>query len=138
MLIKIKEKILATNPGTLAKILQKILLAEDENDQKKEHFWSVGLSARNSIEYLELVSLGTLNANMIHPRELFRLAILKSVASIIVLHNHPSGALEPSAEDLGVTRRLEEAGRILGIRVIDHIIITKNSFYSFKENKLID
>ena len=106
------------------------MASTEENDQLKEHFWAVGVNARNTIQYIELVSLGTLNASLVHPRESFRLAIQKSVACIFFVHNHPSGDAEPSAEDRAVTRRLKEAGEILGIQVVDHLVITATSFSS--------
>ena len=124
-------------PEDVARILQDILKTEDRYDQDKEHFWVVGLNSRNIIQYLELVSLGTLNASLVHPREVFRLSVHKAVASILIAHNHPSGNTEPSREDLEITKRLTEAGRILGIDVLDHIIITRKEYLSFKEKNLI-
>jgi len=104
----------------------------------KEHFWVIGLSTRNAIQYIDLVSLGTLNASLVHPREVFRFSILKAVSSIILSHNHPSGDAEPSEEDMRITRRLVEAGKIIGIEVIDHIVIgDRDNFYSFKERGII-
>ena len=86
---------------------------------------------------LKIISIGTLNASLIHPRETFRTAILKNCASVIVVHNHPSGSLEPSNEDLAVTKRLKDAGKLLGIEVLDHVIVTADSHKSFKEQGLI-
>jgi DNA repair protein RadC len=83
------------------------------------------------------VSVGTLNANLVHPREVFKEAIQSLAAQIILAHNHPSGDPEPSEDDLEITKRLVEAGTILGIEVVDHIIITKTGFMSFKDKKLI-
>ena len=104
----------------------------------KEHFWGVYLDARNIITRIELIHLGTLNANLVHPRETFRPAIVSSAASLIVLHNHPSDDCEPSEDDLNITKRLVEAGKILGIELLDHIIINlKNKYFSFKEKELI-
>lgn len=80
---------------------------------------------------------GTLNANLIHPREIFAESIKQNAASIILVHNHPSGNPEPSENDLDITKCIQEAGKIMGIEVLDHIIITKSRFFSFKENKLI-
>jgi len=124
-------------PEDLARILQDILKTEDRYDQDKEHFWAIGLNSRNIIQYLELVSLGTLNASLVHPREVFRLSVHKAVASILIAHNHPSGNTEPSREDLEITKRLTEAGKILGIDVLDHIIIAGKDYLSFKEKSLI-
>ena len=81
--------------------------------------------------------MGTLNANLVHPREAFVEAIKSKAASVIFVHNHPSGDLEPSEDDLEITKRLVESGKILGIEVVDHIIITKTGFISFKEKNLI-
>jgi len=138
MEIKLSEKVKITNPQEIAKIFQQILKSENQIDQEKEHFWVVGLNARNIIKYLELVSLGTLNSNLVHPREVFRLAIFKGVAQIIIGHNHPSGEPEPSEDDLEITARLKKAGKIIGIEVVDHIIITDdNNYVSFKDKGLI-
>lgn len=137
MLVKAKKQTV-TNPLTVQEVLSKVLNSENEVDRMKEHFWVIGLSTRNAIQYIDLVSLGTLNASLVHPREVFRFSILKAVSSIILSHNHPSGDSEPSEEDLRITKRLVEAGKIIGIEVLDHIIIgDRDSFYSFKERGII-
>lgn len=136
MEIKVKEKTVE-NPVQVAKIIREVLNKEQENDQKKEHFWVIGLNSRNRIEYLELVSLGSLNSSIVEPREVFRLAIMKRVASIILGHNHPSGDVEPSEDDLTVTGRLKGAGEILGIEVQDHLIISGEKHFSFKEKGIM-
>lgn len=100
---------------------------------KKEHFVVLYLNARNQLVHKETVSIGTLNANLVHPREVFKPAIDCLAASIIIAHNHPSGDAEPSDDDLAITKRLQEAGKILGIEVIDHVVVTKNAFRSAKE-----
>ena len=138
MNIKISDKTLKGDcPLAISKIMRDILKTEDENDQLKEHFWVLGLNSRNIVIYIELVSLGTLNASLVHPREVFRFAIQKSVCSIILSHNHPGGEARPSEDDLKLTKRLTDAGEILGIEVLDHIIITENDFFSMKESELI-
>ena len=141
MRIKISDKLKKEpikDAKRIADILIKDLKAEERDDRMKEHFWGVYLDARNVINRIELVHLGTLNANLIHPRETFRPAIISSAASLIVLHNHPSDDVEPSEDDLSVTKRLEEAGKILGIELLDHIIINlKNKYFSFKAKGLI-
>ena len=81
--------------------------------------------------------MGTLNYNIVHPREVFEPAVKHLAASIILAHNHPSGTLEPSPEDLALNKRLVEAGKILGIQILDHIIVTKTGFSSFKEKDLM-
>ncbi len=102
---------------------------------RKEQFHVLLLNSANKIFRESLVSEGSLNASIVHPREVFRIAVIESAASVIVLHNHPSGNLEPSAEDVEITRQLVEAGRILGIPVHDHIIIAGESFASLRQLK---
>ncbi len=104
---------------------------------KKEHFVALYLNARNQLVYKETISVGTLNASLIHPREVFKPALDHLAASIIVAHNHPSGDREPSENDLEITKRLAEASKIMGIEIVDHIIITKTGLSSFKDKKLI-
>ena len=106
-------------------------------DEFKEHFLVHLLNARNEIITSEIVSIGTLNASLVHPRETFRTAVVNHSNSIIIVHNHPSGELEASEEDIKVTERLVKAGEILGIEVLDHIIISQTGFLSFKEKNLI-
>lgn len=138
MLIQFKErKHEITDPASVAGILQSISRTESPIDRDKEHFWTIGLNTRNVVKYIDLTSLGTLNASLVHPREVFRLAVMKDMASIILGHNHPSGSIEPSKEDQQITRRLIEAGRILGIEVLDHVIIGNNHHLSFKAQGLM-
>ena len=106
-------------------------------ENKKENFVVLYLDARNKLIYKETVSIGSLNANLVHPREVFEPAVRYLAAQIVLAHNHPSGDPEPSEDDLEITKRLVESGKILGIEVIDHIIITKTGFISFKEKNLI-
>lgn len=104
---------------------------------RKEQFHVLLLNTANRIFRETLVSEGSLSASIVHPREVFRLAVIESAASIIVLHNHPSGNLEPSREDIEVTKQLVEAGTVLGISVHDHIIIAGESFVSLRQlNKM--
>jgi len=110
---------------------------KDLRDHKKEHFVIFYLDSRNQEIKRETISIGSLNANLVHPREVFEPAVRHLAAQIILAHNHPSGDSEPSEDDLLLTKRLVEAGKILGIEVIDHIIITKNEFISFKEKNLL-
>ncbi len=109
----------------------------DIRNNKKEHFITFYLDTRNQEIKREVISIGLLNASLVHPREVFEPAIKHLAAQIILAHNHPSGDSEPSEDDLGINKRLVEAGKILGIEVIDHIIVTKNGYLSFKEKGLI-
>lgn len=110
---------------------------KDIRDNKREHFIIFYLDARNQVIKREIISMGTLNANLVHPREVFEPAVKNLAAQIIICHNHPSGNLEPSKEDIMVTGRLVEAGKILGIEVLDHIIVTSDGHMSFKEKDLL-
>lgn len=109
----------------------------DLRNHKKEHFVIFYLDSRNQEIKREIISIGSLNANLVHPREVFEPAVRNFTAQIILAHNHPSGDPIPSEDDLEITKRLVEAGKILGIEVIDHIIVAKDNFFSFKEKDLI-
>jgi len=108
---------------------------DELQNKKKEHFYALLLDTKNRIISEELVSVGILDASLIHPREVFKSAIKASSNSIILVHNHPSGDCTPSNEDKEVTKILENSGDLLGIKVLDHIIIGKDNYYSFKENE---
>ena len=110
---------------------------KDIRDNKKEHFVIFFLDSRNQEIKREIISVGSLNANLVHPREVFEPAIQHSAAQIILAHNHPTGDTRPSNADLEITKRLAEAGKIIGIEVVDHIIVTKNNYLSFREKHLI-
>ena len=102
-------------------------------DLKREHFCVIFLNARNQILKTETISIGSLNASLVHPREVFAPAVGTSAASVILGHNHPSGDVTPSREDIELTRRMVQAGEILGIEVVDHLIIGSERFISMKE-----
>ena len=104
---------------------------------KKEHFKILLLDTKNNIIKISEISIGSLNSSIVHPREVFKEAIINSSSSIILAHNHPSGESEPSHEDIVLTNRLEECGKTLGVHVIDHIIIGNDEYFSFKEEGLI-
>lgn len=106
-------------------------------DLRHEEFWVLVLNSANQLVREERVSTGTLNASLVHPRECFQVAIKEKAASVIFLHNHPSGNPEPSQEDLSITKQLVESGKILGIPVHDHIILGGNSYTSLAERGAI-
>ncbi|MHA6252116.1 RadC family protein [Oceanobacillus sp. CAU 1775] len=106
---------------------------EDMRTLKQEHFVALFLNTKNQVIHRETLFIGSLNASIVHPRELFREAVKRSAASIIVVHNHPSGDPSPSQEDIHVTRRLVESGKMIGIEVLDHLIIGDRKFVSLKE-----
>lgn len=104
---------------------------------KREYFQSLFLDTKNKVIRKETISIGSLNASIVHPRELFRQAIKYASASVIAAHNHPSGDPGPSPEDVQISKRLKEAGEIIGIEFLDHIIIGGNSYVSLKEQGLL-
>jgi DNA repair protein RadC len=130
-----KEKI---NPKTLFDSPESIFefLKEKIGKEKKEHFALLCFDTRNNL-IVEDVSIGTLNASLVHPREVFKKAILNNSSHVILAHNHPSGDPSPSEDDLTTTKRLVESGKILGITVLDHIIVAQNSFVSLKKRGAI-
>jgi len=124
---KVKYSVSIINPGEVAKMLAHL------GKQDREHFVCVHLDTRNNVLGVETVSIGSLNYSIVHPRECFKAAVLLNAASMILVHNHPSGALEPSDEDLSLTKRMVQAGKLLGIEVLDHVIISGEGYFSFKE-----
>ena len=102
-------------------------------DLSCEHFTALLLSTKNHVVAVTTVSIGSLNSSIVHPRELFQRAILANAASLILAHNHPSGDPTPSPEDLELTKRLAEAGKLLDIPVLDHLVVGEKSFVSLKE-----
>ncbi len=113
------------------------IFIDDMRYLEKEYFKVVFLNTKNEIISYETISIGSLNASIVHPREVFNRAIKKSSASLILVHNHPSGNPNPSKEDINITKRLIEAGNIIGIEILDHIIIGDGIYYSLKENSII-
>lgn len=113
------------------------LLKQFLEDADREHFIVVSLDTKNQPVSINICHIGSLNASIFHPREVMKSAILSNAASIIVGHNHPSGKVEPSKEDIEVTKRLVEAGKIIGIDVLDHIIVGDDTFTSLKEKGII-
>jgi len=104
---------------------------------RREHFVVLLLNARHELQCRETVSIGSLNASIVHPREVFLPAILHSAASVVLVHNHPSGDPEPSEEDLAITRRLVQVGELVGIGVLDHVIVASRGIVSFKSRQLM-
>ena len=121
-----------TSPKEIAEIFIPLL-----KDELKEKFIIICLNSANKIIKFETISIGSLNSSVVHPREIFKAAIEYSSASIILLHNHPSGNTEPSNEDIAITKKLVEAGKIIDIPIFDHIIIAGDSYTSFVERRLI-
>jgi DNA repair protein RadC len=112
-------------------------LTADLRRLRREHFIGLYLNTRNRLLVRETISIGSLNASIVHPREVFEPALRQGAASLIVVHNHPSGETDPSEDDLAITRRLSEAGEILGVPLLDHVIVGGNGYTSLKENQAL-
>ncbi len=112
-------------------------LTEELKDKKQEYFLSLALDGASNLIQKRTVFIGTLNHSIVHPREVFADAISDRAAGIVFVHNHPSGNAEPSKEDIAITKRLVEVGKIIGIEVIDHIIIGKNGYFSFQAEGML-
>jgi len=121
-----------TNPEDAVKLVKNRL-----KGKKKEYFLAILLDSRNQPVNIAQISIGSLNVSIVHPREVFKEAISASAASLILVHNHPSGDATPSDEDIQITRRLKESGEIVGVDVFDHIIIAGNDFTSLKAQGII-
>lgn len=128
----LKKRLKITSPNDVCNIFM-----DELRYDKKEKFIIVLLNTKSEIISKELISIGNLNSSIVHPREVYKYAIKKSAASVLFIHNHPSGNPDPSKNDKNITKRLTEVGEIIGINVVDHIIIGNNRYFSFKENNLI-
>lgn len=118
-------------PDDVVRVLPKL------HREQREHFVVVLLNARHEVLRIETVSVGSLNASIVHPREVFKPAVVHSAASVVLAHNHPSGDPEPSEEDLSITKRLVEVGELLGIAVLDHVIVARRGVVSFRARQLL-
>jgi DNA repair protein RadC len=127
----IKDEIKITSSDDILK------MTEDLKNKKQEYFITITLDGAHNLIQKRIVFIGTLNQTLVHPREVFADAITDRAADIVLVHNHPSGSLKPSKEDLAITKKLEEAGKIVGINVMEHIIISKTGYYSFQENNML-
>ena len=113
-------------------------LVSDLKEKKQEYFLTLTLDGASRLIQKRVVFIGTLNQSLVHPREVFADAILDRAAGVICVHNHPSGNLQPSREDIAVTKKRVESGKIIGIRIMDHIIIGKASYFSFQAEGLLN
>jgi DNA repair protein RadC len=124
----------ADSPARVHEIVRAFIPQGDE----REHLVAVYVNARSEVKGVCVVSIGTLSASLVHPREVFRPAIVAGAAAVIVAHNHPSGDCTPSAEDKDATRRLSRAGELLGVPLLDHLVVTDGGdFFSFKDRGLL-
>ncbi|MGD1839966.1 MAG: JAB domain-containing protein [Thermonemataceae bacterium] len=132
------QKIKILNSEDVYEVMQQVLLRENKIERGQEHFWVIGLDSQNKILFIELISLGSLTQALVEPPEVFRVAIYKLAVQIVLIHNHPSGELKPSENDLDVTDRLIQVGKILKIPVLDHLIITETAYLSFLNEDILE
>jgi DNA repair protein RadC len=132
-----EQKIQVLNSRDIALIMQQVLLRENKIGRSKEHFWVVCLSNSNRILLVELISLGNAKKSIVDPTEIFSFALQKRAIKLIMVHNHPSGELQPSKEDEDITDRMYQVGLFLDLPVIDHLIISEDSYYSFVDTGLL-
>ncbi|PKL19580.1 MAG: DNA repair protein RadC [Spirochaetae bacterium HGW-Spirochaetae-5] len=125
------ERIHVSDPGKVANFIR-----EQIGEENREHFSVLGINTKNVVVIYHNVSIGTVDQSIVHPREVFTAALLSGCSGIIVTHNHPSGIVAPSKQDIEVTRRISEAGKVMGIPLVDHIIVGFDNpeYYSMKEN----
>jgi len=136
--VKNAEKIVIKEAEDIYDIMRLIFKREQLIDRTKEHFWTVALNTAQKILNIELVGMGSRHAVLVDPVEVFSVPLQKKASCIILIHNHPSGSLQPSEEDIDITNRLIQVGFIQRMPVEDHIIITNHSFFSFQANGLIE
>ena len=134
----VKEIYVSNTSYSCSEDVAKCEIVEKElRNSDREKFICIHFNIRNQIISYEVVSIGSLTSSLVHPREVFKAAILANAASVLFMHNHPSGETEPSIDDIEITNRLCKAGSILGINILDHLIITSNDYLSFKQKGLM-
>jgi len=137
--VSMVKEIYVNNPayGCSEDVAKCEIVEKELRNSDREKFICIHFNVKNQIISYEVVSIGCLSSAVVHPREVFKSAILANAASVVFMHNHPSGDTEPSLDDIESTKNLCKAGKILGIRVLDHLIITRNSYLSFIQKGLI-
>ncbi len=133
-----EQKIKVINSTDVYHVMQQILLRENKIRRNQEHFWVVGLNTKNKILFIELIGLGAVNRVNADPPDVFRMAIYKLAAKVILVHNHPSGNATPSKGDHEFTDRLLKVGKLINIDVIDHLVITEDRYTSFEDKGIMD
>ena len=124
---KYEKKVIIKDPDTVLREMR------DIKKWNKEAFVGFYLDSQSKVISREIISIGILNSVIVHPREIFRTAIIRNANAIIVAHNHPSGNLEPSSEDIEITKKLRQSGDIIGIKLFDHVIVSNEGYYSFSD-----
>jgi len=129
----VQEKAKTYNAERITSAVDVFSLLHKYSLKEKEHFLLITLDGASSVIEERIIHIGTLNHSLVHPREVFRPAILDNAAGIIIAHNHPSGSLEPSRADIQITQRLKEVAKLVGIELLDHLILTQYGYYSFSK-----
>lgn len=119
-------------------IMQKILLRENKIDRNREQFWTLSLDTAHKVLNIELISMGSINKVIVEPMEVFSIPLQKRAVRVILVHNHPSGELNPSEQDKDITDRLIQCGLIMHVPVLDHLIISEKTYYSFADSGLLE
>jgi DNA repair protein RadC len=140
MNIKLTEaqKIKVLNTEDLYRVMQEILLRENKIDRNKEHFWLVCMANNNRILMIELISLGSVNATIVEPMDVFSFALQKRAVKLIMVHNHPSGEMKPSKNDREITDKMMAIGKFVKVPIVDHLIISEKKYYSFMAEGMMD
>lgn len=136
--LKEQDKIRVSTASDVFGIMQRILLRESKRSRNKEHFWTISLDNSHRIINIELVSLGTVNKTLVDPVEVLSIPLQKRAVKLIFVHNHPSGQLDPSEEDKDITDNLIQAAQLMHLEVIEHLIISEESYYSFALTGLLE
>lgn len=132
-----EQKIRILNSSDIYKVMQQVLLRENKIRRNQEHFWVVGLDNENKILFIELIGLGAVNRVNANPPDIFRMGIYKLAVKMILVHNHPSGNIEPSKTDKDFTDKILKVGKLINIEVVDHLIISEEKYTSFADNGII-
>jgi DNA repair protein RadC len=135
--LKKVQKVKVSGSHDVYPVMQRVLLRENKLNRAREHFWVIGLDKSSVILYIELIGMGSKKAVAIDIQDVLRMAIYKNASKIILVHNHPSGNLEPSDSDKNITESIKHGGNFTGIKLIDHLIISEKSYFSFADKNLI-
>ncbi len=137
LLLMVKEEAQRQNIERITSAQNVFTLLHEYSTKEKEHFLLVTLDGSSNVIEERVIHVGTLNQSLVHPREVFRPAIMDNAAGLIIAHNHPSGTLEASRADIQITNRLKEVAKLVGIELLDHVIISAKGYYSFSEEGLL-
>jgi len=140
MLQKItSQTVILSSPEKVVNLFREVFAMSGEEDKHKEKMYVLGINSTNTLLYIDLVSIGTINKAAIYPREVVRQAIIKNASAIIICHNHPGGGLTPSVDDVNITKKIKEICKIIDVLLLDHIILSNTGYFSMKtENYLLD